>query len=241
MITDITTTGLKLRCKIHVPLAADGHQVPLLIFLHGIGENADKKPSIESVLAYGPLDQYRDGVDIGPAKDWIKVHPQNPSGDFTVAEIDDVLMYCIVNYNVDLDRIYLMGVSNGGEGVWRYASSPEHVKKIAAIIPICGGDNDPTKASVLVNEGIPGWAAHALNDTVVPYSRTKRMVDAVNTLAGRSQILFSEYGMWGHGAWNYFLKPEYGVYDWLKYQRISNRRKNQIILRSGDQIIISVT
>lgn len=215
---------------------------PLLVFLHGIGENADKRPAIDNVLRYGPLDQLRDGVDIGPAKNWIIVHPHNPSGSFSVAEIEDVIKHCYTEYPVDSDRIYLMGVSNGGSGVWAYAQSPEHVKTIAAIVPICGGTNDPNKAHVLVDEGIPGWAAHALDDDIVPYDRTKKMVNAVNSLAGRSQILFSEYGMSGHGAWNYFLRPTYGVYDWLQFQRISNRKRTRTItLTPGEDLYIKTS
>lgn len=212
-MTEIQTKSL--RAMINVP---EGTNLPCLIFLHGIGEVGT---DITKVLRYGPLRQLQDGIDIGEPK--VIIHPQNPSSGWTVAEIDEVLEYSKANCPIDPDKIHLMGVSLGGLGVWNYAQS-EHVHKLASIVPICGGGNDPSKAQVLVDEAIPGWAAHAVNDPTVPYNTTKRMVDAVNDLAGRSQILFSEYGMFGHSAWNYFLRPEYGVYDWLKYQRVSNRK-----------------
>lgn len=235
-ISDVVTDGMnKLHCKVYNPGIVNNR---LLVFLHGIGENGT---NLEQVLKYGPIDQIRDGVDIGPAKDWLIVHPQNPGSTWSISEIDEVIEYFTSNYPVDTDLTVLMGVSLGGLGVWTYAQSPEHVKKLAAIIPICGGGNDVNKASVLVNEGIPGWAAHALNDPVVAYNVTKRMVDAVNDLAGNSQILFSEYGMFGHSAWSYFLRPEYRIYEWIKYQKISNRVKiRQINLSLGDQLVIKV-
>lgn len=224
-ITIIGGGKLVMKAMISYPSSAITSSTPLLVFLHGIGENADKRPALENVLKYGPLQQLSEGVDIGPANHWIIVHPQNPSGDFTVAEIQATIQHCKNSYAVDEDCIYLMGCSNGGSGVWAYAQDPELVKTIAAIVPICGGKNDLTKAHILAQEGIPGWAAHAENDPVVPYHRTKSMVNAVNQIAGRAQILFSEYGMYGHSAWNYFLRPQYGVYDWLSFQRVSNRKR----------------
>lgn len=237
---EIQTTGPNaVRCMANVP-ALEGSR-PLLVFLHGIGERG---MNLQEVLSYGPLDQIRDGVDIGPAKDWIIIHPQNASGEWTIQEIDEVIEYAKTTYSVDEDRIYLMGVSHGGKGVWYYAQSPEHVAKLAAIVPICGGGNDPTSAYVLVNDGIPGWAAHSVDDKVVPYNVTKRMVAAVNQLAGRSQILFSEYGMYGHNAWVYFLRPTYGVYDWLFLQKKSNRRpkstSREILVSNGEELLIRV-
>jgi len=214
---EIKTDGpIGMRAMISVP---PGSNLPLLVFLHGIGEVGT---NLKLVLRHGPLKQLQDGVNIGEPK--IIIHPQNPSSAWSIQEIDEVIEYCKKTYPVDVNRISLMGISLGGLGVWTYAQSPEHVKKLACIIPICGGGNDPSKANVLVADGIPGWAAHAENDPTVNQIITKRMVEAVNNLAGRSQILFSEVGMWGHGAWNYFLKPEYGVYDWMKFQKVSNKK-----------------
>jgi predicted peptidase len=222
-IKDIVTDGpLKMRAKIYVPV--DSVKYPLLIFLHGIGET--HTTDLNRVLKYGPLVQLAVlKVNIGEPK--IIVHPQNPSGSWSVGEIDEVIEFCKKTYPVDTDKIYLMGASLGGYGVWTYAQSAEHVKKLAAIVPICAGGNDPTKAGVIANEGVPGWAAHAFNDPTVPYKTGRRMVDAVNSTANKSQIRFSEVGLSGHQIWVQFLKPEHGVYDWLKYQRLSDRKKHK--------------
>ena len=229
-MNEIVTDGFnKLRCMIHVP-GDNSTPMPALIFLHGIGENADKAPALTNVLKYGPLRQLQDGIYTGKPK--IIVHPHNPGSTWSVSEIDEVIEYVKKTYNVNTNKISLMGASLGGFGVWNYAQSPTHVKKLACIVPICGGGNDPSKAYVLADEAIPGWAAHAINDTTVPYNTTKRMVDAVNNLAGKQQIMFSEYGMSGHGAWNYFLRPTYHVYDWVDYQDLTHRKKPELVLGS---------
>jgi predicted peptidase len=213
-----TDGPLGMRAKIYVP--ADTTKYPLLVFLHGIGERGT---TLSLVLKYGPLSQLLLGLPTGEPK--IIVHPQNPSDSWSVQEIDEVIEYCKKTYPVDTDRIYLMGASHGGHGVWTYVQSATHVKKLAAFLPLCAGSNDPTKAGIIAAEGIPGWAAHAYNDPTVPYKTGKRMVDAVNASANKSQIRFSEVGLSGHSIWNQFLKPEHGVYDWLKYQRLSDRKK----------------
>jgi predicted peptidase len=240
MITELTLPS-GLRCMAHIPETTT--KKPLLVFLHGIGERGT---DLSKVMKYGPIRQIQDGVDIRFAKDWIIVHPQNPSGNWSIEEMDEPFTYLPTKYPVDDNQLFLMGASHGGMGTWTYAQSPEHVKKLAAIVPICGGGNDPSKAHVLVSDGVPGWAAHALSDRTVPYSTTKRMVDAVNDLAGKSQILLSSYGMSGHGAWNYFLRPEYGVYDWLRYQRRSHKVYNPVVnvpvqtieIKSGESVMI---
>lgn len=217
---EVITDGThKLRCFISVP--GDGSApLPALIFLHGIGENGS---NLNLVLKYGPLRQLQDNIYTGKPK--IIIHPQNPGSTWSISEIDEVIEYIKNNYNVNSNKISLMGCSLGGFGTWTYAQSAAHVKKLACIVPICGGGNDPSKAFVLADEAIPGWAAHAINDNIVSYNTTKRMVDAVNKLANKQQILFSEYGMSGHLAWNYFLRPNYHVYDWIDYQDLSHRAK----------------
>jgi predicted peptidase len=217
-IKDMQTDGpLKMRAKIHVP---KNDTLPLLVFLHGIGERGT---NLSAVLKYGPLAQLLLGTNIGEPK--IIVHPQNPTDLWSVQEIDEVIEYCKKTYAVNPDKIYLMGASLGGYGVWTYAQSAAHVKKLAAIVPLCAGGNDPKKAYIVAADGVPGWSAHAKNDPTVKYEVGKRMVDSVNKVANNSQIRFSEVGLSGHQIWWQFLKPEHGVWEWLKYQRLSDRKR----------------
>jgi predicted peptidase len=220
-IKEFTTDGpLKMRAKYWSPL--DTTRYPLLVFLHGIGET--HPTDLNRVLKYGPLVQISVlKWNLGELK--VIVQPQNPKDQWSVGEIDEVIEYCKKTYPVDPDRIYLMGASLGGYGVWTYAQSAEHVKKLAAIVPLCAGGNDPSKAWIIAKDGVPGWASHAANDGMVSYKTGKRMVDAVNVAANKSQIRFTEVGVSGHSIWNQFLKPEHGVWEWLKYQRLSDRAK----------------
>lgn len=235
MITELTT-GRGTRAKIGLPAGYDQtKRYPLIQFHHGIGERGT---NLELVDNHGPLKQvYIDNVDIG--FEAIIVHPQVQSGVGGKDFGKDVLDYVIANYAVDTNRIYLMWLSMGGFTGWPMVQDPAIVSRIAAFVSICAADNDPGKASVLANEGIVGWAAHAFNDLTVPYSNTKDMVVAVNQLANDELIRLNDIGYFGHGIWNKFLDVEVGVYDWLKYQRLDKRKPaTEIVLRAGQSIVV---
>jgi hypothetical protein len=55
-------------------------------------------------------------------------------------------------YKTDARRVYLTGVSMGGEGVWSLAAA--HPNRFAAIVPICGG-GDPSKAADMARDPLP--------------------------------------------------------------------------------------
>jgi predicted peptidase len=219
MIELKTTKGT--RAMAEIPLTVEGEKLPLLVFLHGIGERGT---NLSLVLKYGPLKKMADGVDLGIKM--IVVHPQLDAGDYQVPWIDEIIEFMKAGYPVDLNRIWLMGISLGGGGVWKYAQSPDNVKKLAAIVPVCGSTNSPDKASVLVNDGIPGWAAHSVTDATVSFSMSTRMVTAVNELAKDEQIHLRQDNLWGHSIWDRFLSPEYGVWNWLKYQTLEKKQQS---------------
>ena len=63
---------------------------------------------------------------------------------------------------VDLNRIYVMGLSMGGYGTWdAIQRRPDY---FAAAVPICGG-GDKSLAKKLIH--IPIWAWHGEKDNVI--------------------------------------------------------------------------
>src|SRR6185503_11085829 len=94
-------------------------------------------------------------------------------------------------YNIDPDRVYLAGQSDGGYGVWDLvASRPD---RFAAAIALCGGGN-PAKASRLV--GLPIWAFHGSVDRTVPPSESRNMIQAIKQAGGSPR--YTEYKGAGH-------------------------------------------
>lgn len=90
-------------------------------------------------------------------------------------------------YRIDIDRIYLTGVSQGGYGTWDRISRKSEL--FAAAIPVCGG-GDPAQAEKLAK--LPIWAFHGDKDPLVPVGRSRDMVAAVKKAGGRP--VYTEYG-----------------------------------------------
>ena len=107
----------------------------------------------------------------------------------------------------DSRRVYAMGPSMGGYGVWQLAMSmPQY---FAAIVPICGGGMYWNAARL---KNVPVWAFHGENDTLVKPEESIKMTEAVNACGGNAKLtLFPDVG---HMAWcDVYSDPE--VFRWL--------------------------
>lgn len=174
---------------------------PLLIFLHGSGERGD---ILEKVKAHGPPSF----VEQRPDFPFITVSPQCPENTWWVAEDLQVMLEQLKSkYRIDVDRIYLTGLSMGGFGTWTWAAL--YPEQFAAVAPVCGG-GDIQFAQKLKNT--PVWAFHGESDPIVPAKRTIEMVEAVNAKGGSARMTI--YPGVGHDSWvNAYNDAE--LYKWL--------------------------
>ena len=120
---------------------------------------------------------------------------------------------------VDKSRMYLTGLSMGGEGSWTLACHwPE---KFAAVAPICG-KNDPDQAGKLTN--LPIWAWHGTADTVIVPKYSREMVAEIRKAGGRRARLTMLPEI-GHNSWSAaYATPE--LYSWFnKHQTQVTRSK----------------
>lgn len=199
---------------------------PIIIFLHGAGERGTDNESqlnfagqiftddeiMKNYPAFVLIPQCREEfrwVEV----DWsLEKHkmPESSSKPFTLLMplIDKILL----SYNIDKNRLYLMGLSMGGFGVWDLIS--RYPEKFAAAVPICGG-GDEEQAVKLLNISI--WAFHGNLDKVVLPSRSVNMIDAIKNAGGNPK--FTLYPDVGHGSWhNAFSEPE--LFQWLFGQKL---------------------
>ncbi|MBC7389873.1 MAG: hypothetical protein H7329_11715, partial [Opitutaceae bacterium] len=126
-----------------------GKSYPILIYLHGSGDKA-WNPSDLSKLPFvkrnGPPFLIEGGQDFPfivispqcPFPSWDNVTTDNFStfqtkpGEF----VDEILEKMKTIYRIDLNRIYITGISMGGASAWEYTQL--YPQKIAASIPIAG-------------------------------------------------------------------------------------------------------
>ncbi|MGB8191365.1 MAG: hypothetical protein WCF67_05565 [Chitinophagaceae bacterium] len=184
---------------------------PLIIFLHGIGERGDGSPNGLTNLLNFITSQYNNiqssletvyNVN-GKQYEFVMLAPQLP---FTLwnwenSYVDPALQYAMNNLSIDWTKVYLTGVSLGGGGVWKYAStSLGNAQKFAALAPVCGVYG--LVAADNIAKGKCGvWAFHAVNDESVPVGNTEGQVNLVNAANPPVPARKTIYPTGGHYIW----------------------------------------
>ncbi|MGQ9608211.1 MAG: prolyl oligopeptidase family serine peptidase [bacterium] len=181
---------------------------PMILFLHGAGERGD---NLELLKVHG-IPKIIEKDENFP---FITVSPQCPSESWWTMESEalEALLNDIINkYKVDVDRIYLTGLSMGGYGTWSLAI--KNPNTFAAIAPICGG-GDPKKVCAI--KDVPAWVFHGAKDEIVPLQQSENMVKALKECGG--DVKFTVYPEAGHDSWTAtYDNPE--LYEWfLKHSR----------------------
>jgi predicted peptidase len=183
---------------------------PLMLFLHGAGERGN---DLELVKKHGPPKL----IEEGKSFPFIVVSPQCPKDrNWQPMELTALVDEIVAKQKVDLDRIYVTGLSMGGFGTWALAAAtPE---RFAAIIPICGG-GDVIATRRLTQ--LPVWVFHGAKDPVVPLKRSEDMVEALKKSNGN--VKFTVYPESLHDSWTAtYENPE--VYTWLLEQKRASRK-----------------
>jgi hypothetical protein len=224
-------------------------QYPLLIFLHGAGEAsnpANLSKIYNSSGAGGPAYFLAQGTwptsgFVNPADGltykFIVVSPQAASWQFSPSELNYIINDLVADYRVNTNRIYLTGLSAGGELTIKYAAAsgvtPTNLP--AAIAPMSANIPDPTSP-------VQPWAANIVGSNIRTWGfgddpgdvlgiHTRKLVDqikAINIAMGRFTYMNT-----GHGSWNNWYTPTYketiggvqmNMYEWmLQYSRSSNQ------------------
>jgi poly(3-hydroxybutyrate) depolymerase len=166
---------------------------PVILFLHGPdGCGADG----EKMLAQGlpQAIKKRNG-----RFDFIVVIPQCPSPRgwlgaqerFAVTALTTVLE----EYSCDRRRLYLTGVSTGGNAT--YALAAKYPTEFAAIAPV-GGIGDVRRAKTIAR--VPAWIWHGETDKTVAVDKARNMVKALR--GAGAAIKYTELPNVGEGAWD---------------------------------------
>lgn len=223
-----TEGGAKLPYRLMSPPQVEqGERYPLVLFLHGAGErgNDNEKQLVHGAAEFAKRrNSYPAYVlfpQCPPGKRWVESDWSLPSGrgEFptepsapmaaTLALVDSL----VSELPIDPERLYVTGLSMGGQGTWFAAVAPP--KRFAAMLEVCGG-GDPSWAERY--QGIPVWALHGQADKVVPISRAREMVVALTNAGHAPELRYVEYPGVGHNSWS----PTYArddVYRWLFSQR----------------------
>jgi pimeloyl-ACP methyl ester carboxylesterase len=179
-------------------------KLPLLLFLHG---SSGRGKDLEILKRYGPPSRLKAEPDFPMAM----VAPQLPGGGWESASVLALLDEVLATYRIDPDRVYLTGVSLGGQGSWGVAARAS--ERFAAFAPVCGyGD---LRSAARLGK-LPIWAFHGAVDDIVPLAPHQQLVEAVNQAGGAAKLTIYERG--DHGN---IIVPIYGreggsrLYNWF--------------------------
>ncbi|MBN1466221.1 T9SS type A sorting domain-containing protein [candidate division KSB1 bacterium] len=163
---------------------------PLVLALHGVGEcgsdnqshinvhrlatswadsaNQKKYPCFV-VAPQCPADNRWVDADWAPGFHRISQVPVSNE----VLAVMDLIDSLIEEFPVDTNRLYITGLSMGGQGTWDILA--RYPRKFAAAVPMSGG-GDSTRA--LQMKHIPMWIFHGQVDNTVPVTASRQMVTA---------------------------------------------------------------
>jgi hypothetical protein len=230
---------------------SNSDKYPIVIFLHGLGERGPAsvdynilKSGIGTVERNGPPKYVKYGTDFP----FILISPQLKKnyGDWPIWYITEVIDYVKSYLRVDERRIYLTGLSLGGGGAW--VEGTGFSKLFAALAPLCGSRNSPSKASSISSENLPVWGFHGNKDGTVPMSRTVNMINAINSYKPNPLAKLTIYPGVGHNCWDYAYKPDHtihnpNVYDWMlsKVNTINASNKIPVANAGADKSVSGST
>ena len=228
----VSVAGAAYRYQVYVPADYNASQQrwPVIVFLHGGGERGTDGV-FQTQVGIGAA------IRSAPSK-WpaIVVMPQVQTDSIWLGTPSDVAIAALdrtmAEFRTDPDRVYLTGMSLGGNGTWNLAYRfPE---RFAAIAPICAFITPFTRlpgsrSIVPANAGdafvaiaqrlksVPTWIFHGEIDPVVSVEESRKAADAFRA-AGATAMKYTEFPGATHNVWDMtYASPQFR--DWLFAQR----------------------
>lgn len=149
---------------------------PLIIFLHGGGENGTDISKVLNPFGGLPIYLYNKSFPMQS----VVIAPQSPTPNWSKESIKAAYDYAVKNYHVDVDRVYVTGLSfGGGASCLAVASYPS---LFAAYISISPTDNDLQRNGIIAKN----IGAYYVQDFIDPYVPSTITWDCINTINSAS-------------------------------------------------------
>ncbi len=180
--TDLTGTlmsgGLDREYRLHLPPGYDGSEpTPLVFNLHGYTSDAWQQ------------EFYSGMKSVSDANGFILCHPEGIDNSWNsgfgssaddVGFISDMIDEFASNYNIDLNRVYSTGMSNGGYMSYKLAC--ELGDRIAAVASVTGSMVPSEFAACNPIRKTPVMQIHGTADPTVPYNGSGTLAVAIETV-----------------------------------------------------------
>ena len=206
-----------------------GKKLPVILYLHGENESGTDNElqlvTTECATIWAEPDHL--------AKNPVYVlAPQAPKGsnwksDPIYSNVLSLLKQFITNHpDIDTDRIYIVGFSMGGTGVWNMIL--ENPELFAAALPISGNADEfgGNFSAFLALKNFPVLVVHSIDDAVCPVSSANNAIAALEAAGNR--CVGNNSSLWGlgsvnpaHDAWYPAFHNYEVIYNWLFEQNLT--------------------
>ena len=208
------TVKVDLQYLVYLPpdYKDDNKKWPLVLFLHGSGERGK---DLNFVNRNGPTRLVEEGKDFS----FIMISPQCPLGQrWDTRELSTLLDEVEKIYRVDEKRVYVTGLSMGGEGTWKLIMAEPN--RFAAAAIVCGRSGSSYLDACILKD-LPIWVFHGAMDDVVSIDESVRMVKALEQCG--NNVNFTVYPKANHNAWTETYTNE-KLYQWLLEHSLANNK-----------------
>ena len=176
--------GVNREYVLHVPDSYDGSfSVPVVLNFHGFSGDAYQYMNEADMRILSESENfiliYPQGLDLDGEPHWNAC----PNGGDNKSDVDDfgfietLIEKISSNYNIDLERIYAVGYSNGG--MMAYGLANHKSELIAAVASVSGAMLDCTGPT---SHPMPVIHLHGTNDFDLPYNGNNYYNSVQNTL-----------------------------------------------------------
>lgn len=218
-----TVEGANLGYAEYLPPGyGDGHNYPLLVFHHGIGESGDgSAEQLDRLFNTGlpPIIESDNWPSDRPFIVLMTQHMAPPNTScHSVEEITNFLAFATEHYDVDLSRVYLTGLSCGAIGSWNYLAA--HTDEVVAAAALIAGDGRGAFNQAGCDLGkVALWAFHGDADNVVTVAGSVDPIEDLQACTDPEAVeaKITIYPDVGHDSWTrtYNLSAGHDPYAWL--------------------------
>jgi predicted esterase len=161
---------------------------------------------------------------------FITIFPQAKDGwwdkpvdqDDAIRALDDTL----AEYNVDPDRVAIVGISTGGYGAWTVGA--RYRERFSAVVTM-GGKSNVDMAPRLAK--MPIWCFHYSTDPLMWESHSEEMVQAIEKAGGAPR--FTLIPGIGHYVWQQACADN--LFEWIADQRRGRPDLEMVQLRENER------
>lgn len=216
--------GNTLRFRLLYPADySPAKRYPLVVSLHGSGsEGSDNAKQLGTIVAIFTTDDARKrfpcfvlAPQCPPGAYWVSKRRFTRTGirvrrrpGAAVAQTLALLPALARKLPIDTRRVYVLGYSSGGTGVWDIVA--RHPALFAAAVAM-SGRGDRTTARRLIN--LPIWVFQGENDRTVPRTFALTMIRALRRAGGQPR--YTEYPGADHNQAGARALREPGLLPWL--------------------------